>query len=93
MVELVDTPDLNSRVNCFNKSDSDGNIHFDGIIPHTVNNPVGSNTRVGSTPTGATKMRGIIFSSFFIHIYTYGFVFFNFNNYLYKKLIYGKLHR
>ena len=56
MVELVDTPDLNSRVNCFNKSDSDGNIHFDGIIPHTVNNPVGINARVGSSPTGATKM-------------------------------------
>ena len=56
MVELVDTADLNSRENCSKKSDIDSNINYDGFVPHTVSNPLGRNARLGSNPSGATKI-------------------------------------
>lgn len=54
MAEVVDAADLNSRENCFKKSDFGGNINYDGFVPHTAINPLGSNARAGSSPAPST---------------------------------------
>lgn len=57
MGELVDPPDLNSRVNCSNKSLKVNIGILDWIVPNNLDNPVDRKVRAGSTPAPSTKFK------------------------------------
>ena len=56
MAEQVDAPDLISRVNCFNKSDSRLILNFDWIVTNNLDNPVVRRDRAGSIPAPSTMI-------------------------------------